>query len=429
MSGPRLRIDLDAFAANIARRARRASRRRSSCSSSRTTRTATGIERDRAPGRREGVRWFGAFDVREALRAATVAGAEARVFSWLTVGPTPRSRTRSRRGHRPRASAMPDFLEDIAAVAAGAGAAARVHLKIDTGLHRNGIRPEEWAAVARPRARARAGRARARRRACGATSPRRATPKTTRHARVFDDAVDRGRGGGIRPRGASSRRERRVVRARRSSATTSSASERSATASGRPSGPAEADLGIRPIAALRAPVTHVGDRARDVGVGCAARSAVHARRRARRSRAPGGAERGARRPFEPHVVAAWPRRRRRRRGRRVRCRTASIGDGSRRGDRHRRRGDPRPGLAARAACLPRASTLRRQTASTSRAVSSCQLVAIAAELLFVLATVVGAEEQFAAVDLGGDVGLCAARVAAVHRGQAVLENGGLTFGV
>jgi alanine racemase len=36
----------------------------------------------------------------------------------------------------------------VAAVAsARGGAPARVHLKIDTGLHRNGIRPEDWAAV------------------------------------------------------------------------------------------------------------------------------------------------------------------------------------------------------------------------------------------------------------------------------------------
>ena len=48
-----------------------------------------------------------------------------------------------------------------------------------------------------------------------------------------------------------------------------------------------------------------------------------------------------------------------------------------------------------------------------------------AQLLFVLAAVVGAEEQFAAVDLGGDVGLRSAGVASVGRGQAVLEDGGL----
>ncbi len=34
----------------------------------------------------EGVGWFGAFDVREALRTREAAGAEARILSWLTVG-------------------------------------------------------------------------------------------------------------------------------------------------------------------------------------------------------------------------------------------------------------------------------------------------------------------------------------------------------
>ena len=40
------------------------------------------------------------------------------------------------------------YLENVAAVAsARGGAPARIHLKIDTGLHRNGIRPEDWAEV------------------------------------------------------------------------------------------------------------------------------------------------------------------------------------------------------------------------------------------------------------------------------------------
>ena len=51
-----------------------------------------------------------------------------------------------------------------------------------------------------------------------------------------------------------------------------------------------------------------------------------------------------------------------------------------------------------------------------------------AQLLFVLAAVVGAEEQLAAVDLGRDVGLGPARIAPVHRGEAVLEDGGVLRG-
>src|SRR5690606_30414263 len=45
------------------------------------------------------------------------------------------------------------------------------------------------------------------------------------------------------------------------------------------------------------------------------------------------------------------------------------------------------------------------------------------ELLFVLAPVVRTEQQLAAIDLGGDVGLGAARIAAVHCGETVVEDG------
>src|SRR5699024_7346914 len=38
------------------------------------------------------------------------------------------------------------YLERVAGAAARADRVCDVHLKIDTGLHRNGVRPEEWAA-------------------------------------------------------------------------------------------------------------------------------------------------------------------------------------------------------------------------------------------------------------------------------------------
>ncbi|MER7795738.1 alanine racemase [Microbacterium sp. NPDC096154] len=89
----------------------------------------------------EGVRWLGAIDPRSAARAKAVVGDRARVFCWLTLGP-----------HEARA-ALADglelgvgdaaYLERIAEVA---DTRAVVHLKIDTGLHRNGVRPEDWPA-------------------------------------------------------------------------------------------------------------------------------------------------------------------------------------------------------------------------------------------------------------------------------------------
>jgi alanine racemase len=95
----------------------------------------------------QGVRWFGAFDIPTGLAVRDEAP-EARVFSWLV-------------GSVDDACAAVDadldlgvgdvaLLEDVAIAAGEVGRPARVHLKIDTGLHRNGIRPEEWdAAVVR----------------------------------------------------------------------------------------------------------------------------------------------------------------------------------------------------------------------------------------------------------------------------------------
>ena len=92
---------------------------------------------------REGVRWIGAFDVETGCRVREIIGAEARIFSWIAA---------SRSEAAAAIAADIDLgvgdaglLEDVAAEARSAGAVARVHLKIDTGLHRNGVRPEDWA--------------------------------------------------------------------------------------------------------------------------------------------------------------------------------------------------------------------------------------------------------------------------------------------
>jgi len=95
----------------------------------------------------EGVSWIGAFDVATARAVRAVAGERTRIFVWML--PT--------RDEVADAVALEldlgvgdvELLEDVAAVARVADATARVHLKIDTGLHRNGIRPEEWEDVVR----------------------------------------------------------------------------------------------------------------------------------------------------------------------------------------------------------------------------------------------------------------------------------------
>ena len=104
----------------------------------------------------EGVRWFGAFDVVTGAAVRRVVGPDARIFVWLIGGADDLA-----------AGIAADLdlgigdealLDDLANLPFDGSA--RVHLKIDTGLHRNGIRPERWdAAIARTAALVAEGRA------------------------------------------------------------------------------------------------------------------------------------------------------------------------------------------------------------------------------------------------------------------------------
>ena len=280
-----------------------------------------GLERDRPRGRRPRACAGSARSTcREALRTRAAAGPEARVFSWLTVG---RDRDRARRS-RPTstsASAMPASSRTSPPSRREAGAAARVHLKIDTGLHRNGIRPEDWAGgLGRARALEDAGR---RSRIVGVWS---------HIAEASDDEDDaaraavrrrgrRCRGRRIRPsRSATSPPAPRRSRGP-SSATTSCASARSATASGPPAVPDEPELGIRPIAALsgardarRRPRGDARRRRRSHGLPSTLAKRADARRRGRPR------ERASTSMRHTSVVEPWPHARDRRRGHRLRGR-------------------------------------------------------------------------------------------------------------
>ncbi|MGO1848053.1 alanine racemase [Microbacterium sp.] len=101
-----------------------------------------GVERIVRAACEAGAEWFGAIDPTSAVRAKAAAGDDARVFSWLTT-------TRAVAGDLLRAGVElgvgdVGYLERVAAAARATGVQAPVHLKIDTGLHRNGIRPEAW---------------------------------------------------------------------------------------------------------------------------------------------------------------------------------------------------------------------------------------------------------------------------------------------
>ncbi|WP_127474998.1 alanine racemase [Microbacterium sulfonylureivorans] len=138
-----MRVDLDRFAANVAH----------------VRRTVAPSElmlvvKDDAYGHglgpvvrrahREGVRWIGAFDVATGCRVRELLGADVRIFSWIAASRAEVAAAVS--ADLDLGVGDPALLEDVAAEARSAGARARVHLKIDTGLHRNGVRPEDWGA-------------------------------------------------------------------------------------------------------------------------------------------------------------------------------------------------------------------------------------------------------------------------------------------
>lgn len=145
----RLIVDLAAFAANIQRIRARLSPAELMLVVKNDA-YGHGIGRVVPQAQAAGVSWFGAFDVATARNVRRAAGEHARIFVWFVPG-------------RPEIEdalaldadvGVGDLagLEDVAAVAAARSRVVRVHLKIDTGLHRNGIRPEAWPdAVARAR--------------------------------------------------------------------------------------------------------------------------------------------------------------------------------------------------------------------------------------------------------------------------------------
>ncbi|MEV8268280.1 alanine racemase [Microbacterium sp. NPDC076911] len=91
---------------------------------------------------KEGITWFGAFDVTTGRAVRAELGNGVRIFVWMAASQADVAGIISEQlevGIGDEA-----LLEDVAQAAASARQVARVHLKIDTGLHRNGIRPENW---------------------------------------------------------------------------------------------------------------------------------------------------------------------------------------------------------------------------------------------------------------------------------------------
>jgi alanine racemase len=89
-----------------------------------------------------GVTWFGTFDIATALRVRAAAGPDARIIAWTVYGPADADAALA--GDIDLGVGTRALLAVVAERAAAAGTVAQVHLKVDTGLHRNGIRPEQW---------------------------------------------------------------------------------------------------------------------------------------------------------------------------------------------------------------------------------------------------------------------------------------------
>ncbi|PNW08616.1 alanine racemase [Microbacterium testaceum] len=136
------RVDLDALARNLAR-VREAVAPAAPMLVVKDDAYAHGVEPIVRRAVAEGVRWIGAFDVATGAAVRRIAGPDVRIFVWL-IG-----------GRDDLAAGVAVDLDlgigDEALLADLAGLPvehpARVHLKIDTGLHRNGIRPERWEAA------------------------------------------------------------------------------------------------------------------------------------------------------------------------------------------------------------------------------------------------------------------------------------------
>jgi alanine racemase len=92
-----------------------------------------------------GATWLGTAHGTEALAVRAAVGPEPRVLTWLHAPGAPFADLV--REDIDIAVAAPWALDEVADGARAAGRAARVHLKVDTGLGRNGITPEELPAV------------------------------------------------------------------------------------------------------------------------------------------------------------------------------------------------------------------------------------------------------------------------------------------
>jgi alanine racemase len=146
-----------------------------------------------------GATWLGVTTGAEALHLRA-AGITAPILSWLH-SPLEDPAAALLAGVDLSVSSR-EHLRAVAAGAAGLGITAEVHLKADTGLHRNGARPEEWRELVRlARELESTGRVRVRGVWSHLVGGARTVDGTTRsQVGLFDEAVEVARDAGLRPR-------------------------------------------------------------------------------------------------------------------------------------------------------------------------------------------------------------------------------------
>lgn len=139
MSAPVLEISRSAFRANLA-----ALRERLGGSQlllvMKDDAYGHGIDWAVPEARSAGVTWFGGYDIPTSLRIRALTS--ERVYAWAT-STVPEVEAAIRAGLELGVGSL-EYLRDVIAAAERIGIRAGLHLKVDTGLHRNGFRPEDW---------------------------------------------------------------------------------------------------------------------------------------------------------------------------------------------------------------------------------------------------------------------------------------------
>lgn len=203
---------------------------------------------------------FGSFDVDTGLRIRA-RRPEARVFAWTTSDDDEISAALDARLELGIGDA--DYLRRVVSASRSRDRAVDVHLKIDTGLHRNGVRPEDWPAfVAEAAAAQREGIVNV----IGVWShlAEASDADDDEAARVFRDALDAARAAGLDPRdthltASAASWWRAELRG--------SVSRIGAFCYGVRSADGPQIPGIGPVAALRAGVIAVRDGQVEIGIG------------------------------------------------------------------------------------------------------------------------------------------------------------------